>query len=1104
VGALPLQPQLQSISNINASLAALTESDLEIHGSLEELVLLRLRGRLQEPPRPSAEVGEIHAPGLRLLRQTFREVDRLVDDDGRRPCVLTHLVEDRALRARGDDRLWYALDPDACPPSVAALAFTERLERVDAVGARVLAEAEEDHPVPIRHELILTDALLGFGSLCHLPWEMAQAAASLIGRDEDLARLDDFLASEDGTANVFVLEGEPGIGKTTLWRAGVDRASELGFRVLEARPAAPERELSFAALGDLLAPLHDEIAELPEPQRRALRIALVLEEPTGEPPEQRTIAVALTELLRRIGRDHRVLVAIDDAQWLDAPSASAIEFAIRRLRDAPVRVLATVRGEEASPLSFDDAARVSIGPLSLEELDRFLRDRLGAHLLLPVVRQIHDISGGSPFYGLEVAADVMRSGRRLEPGEQLPIPTHVRELVRPRLATLSRHGRDAALATAALAQPDVDTVRSAIVEGNAAIAEVVAAGVVERNGNDLRFTHPLFAAGIYDASPPSERKAIHSRLATVVTEPEERARHLAEGADGPDATVAAFVEAAAMSVAARGAPAMAARLAKLAVELTPFERRHVLHKRRLDWARYTFAAGDLRHAEVLLEQLVEWCRPGRERAEAMFELGTLRREIAGLDAACTYFERALAELDEGDELELCTRILVELAGTRLGDPTYLTRPDRDPDMSGRALVLAEWLGNPTLLARAIGIHGLSLALEGRPPSREFWQRGLDLEETTGELRHDGPTSLYCYVGFLTGEMKDVVEHSRRVTASMRRRGDPLLANSLLELCESLRISGDWDEAARCADEAYDLVVQTGRDAVVPQCLLARSRMALALGDVDRAREDAENALTHIRALPVELLWRTDMEALAHSLVGQIEHMTGEHANAHARFLVVIESAQKFGKPAQHMLAELIEGDIGSLVALDRLDDAVRQLERLRALADDLAFPSTDAVLARARGLVAAAEGDHAEALRQLELAVRLFDGLRQPWPFQVARSLLALGSVQRRANQKRAARSTLNRALEIFEGLGARIWAERTQAELAQISGRPVQPNGLTPTEARVAELVAAGRSNAEVARELFMSPKTVEWNLSKVYKKLHVRSRSELAAKFAGQPISA
>jgi DNA-binding CsgD family transcriptional regulator len=933
---------------------------------------------------------------------------------------------------------------------------------------------------------------------------MAKAAASLIGRDEDLARLDDFLAGEDATANVVLLEGEPGIGKTTLWRAAVDHAQERCFRVLEARPAATERELSFAALVDLLAPLHHEIAELPEPQRRALRIALVLEEPSGEPPEQRTIAVALTELLRRVAHDQRVLVAVDDAQWLDAPSASAIEFAVRRLRDTLVRVVVTMRADEASALSFDDAARVSIGPLSLDELDRLLRDRLGAHLLLPVVRQIHDISGGNPFYGLEVAADVMRSGRGLEPGGQLPIPTHVRELVRPRLATLSRHGRDAALATAALAQPDVDTVRSAIVEGNAAIAEVVAAGVVERNGNVLRFTHPLFAAGIYDAGATSERKAIHSRLATVVTDPEERARHLAEGAEGPDATVAAFVDAAAASVAARGAPAAAARLAKLAVDLTPFERRHVLHKRRLDWSRYTFAAGDLRHAEVLLDELVEWCRPGPERAAALFELGIVRREIAGLDAASACFERALRELDEEDELELRTRILIELAGTRLADPTYLARPERDPDLSRRALELAEWLGNPTLLARAIGIHGLSLALEGRPPSREFWQRGLDLEEATGELRHDGPTSLYCYVGFLTGDMRDVVERSSRVAASMRRRGDPMLANSLLELCESLRISGDWDEAARCADEAYELAVQTGRDAVALQCLLAKSRMALARGDVGRARQHAEDVLTRIRGLPEELPWRTDMETLALSLVGQIEQMTGAHADAHEKFLGVIDSAQKFGKPAQHMLAEVIEGDIGSLVELDRLDDALGQLERLRALAAELAFPSTDALLARARGLVAAAEGEHADALRQLELAVRLFDGLRQPWPFQVGRSLFALGTVQRRANRKRDARTTLSRGLEIFNRLGARLWAERTQAELAQISGRPAHPNGLTPTEARVAELVAAGRSNAEVARELFMSPKTVEWNLSKVYKKLHVRSRSELAAKFAGHPISA
>src|SRR5262249_38034114 len=293
---------------------------------------------------------------------------------------------------------------------------------------------------------------------------------------------------------------------------------------------------------------------------------------------------------------------------------------------------------------------------------------------------------------------------------------------------------------------------------------------------------------------------------------------------------------------------------ELAVDLTPFERRHVLHKRRLDWARYTFAAGDLRHADLLLEGLVDWCRPGPERGAALLELGVVRREIEGLDAACACFEPALAAVDQDDELELRMRILIELAGARVADPTYLARPDRDPNLSRQALELAEWLGNPTLLARAIGIHGLSLTLEDKPPPHEFWRRGIELEESTGELRHDGPTSIYCYVGFLTGDLSDVVEQSRRVTASMRRRGDPMLANSLLELCESLRISGEWDEAARCADEAHELAVQTGRDAVVPLCLLAKSRMALAQGDVGRARECAEGALTHIGGLPGELQW----------------------------------------------------------------------------------------------------------------------------------------------------------------------------------------------------------------------------------------------------------
>ena len=292
---------------------------------------------------------------------------------------------------------------------------------------------------------------------------MGAAGSALIGREQELARLEAFV---EGTADGpprLVLEGEAGIGKTTLWRAGVEHARELGFRVLESRPVAPERELSFAALGDLLSGTHDEIGDLPAPQRRALRIALLLEEAEGEPADERAVAAAMLGLLRRLAADKPLVVALDDIQWLDAPSAGTLQFAFRRLDREPIRVLATSRlRADTTTVSFDDAGRIEVGRLPLQALDQLVRTRLGARFLQPTLRRLEEAAGGNPFYALEIAASLQRSGVDVEPGEPLPIPLALREVVRDRLASLSPSVRQAALATAALAQPTMSAVQQAI------------------------------------------------------------------------------------------------------------------------------------------------------------------------------------------------------------------------------------------------------------------------------------------------------------------------------------------------------------------------------------------------------------------------------------------------------------------------------------------------------------------------------------------------------------------------------------------------------------------------------------------------------------------
>ncbi len=914
---------------------------------------------------------------------------------------------------------------------------------------------------------------------------------TLFGRERELARAGSFLESETEQSSVLLFEGAAGIGKTTLWRAGVERARERGFRVLEARPAAAERDLSFVALGDLLSETHDEIGGLPALQRRALRIALLLEEAKGKPTDQRAVGAALLELLRRLATEEPILVALDDVQWLDTPSASALEFAQRRLGEAPVRVLASLRTGSTFE-SFEAAERIEVGPLGLGELDQLIRARLGVQLLRPTLHQLEEASGGNPFYALELATGLLRSGHRLEPGEPMPVPARLHDVVRDRLALLAPAARKAALAAAALSQPTVAVIQKATGGDVTGVNEAVGAGVLDRDGEVLRFTHPLFASTLYEDSAPEEKRDLHRRLAKVVGAPEERARHLAEATTGPDEIVAAALEVAATSVFARGAADAAVRLARQAFELTPPDRRAEAHDRCLAWARYSVAAGDPLHAEALLERQIEQLDSGGQRAAAELELGRARLGTLGMAAALACYERAVRELEGTDELELETMVLIEVAEVHVGEQRLSS------DAPEQAIVLAEKLGRPDLLARALGIHGMKLTLQGQPPPDEFWLRALELEESSGAMSYDGPGLKYARAVFMRGECQTTMELIRRAAGSMERTGDPALPNVLVGLCECARISGDLEAAAGYAEEAHDLAVQTGRESLEPMCLLWQARVALPRGDLDRARHDAEEALQVLEGLVPSEFERIEMEWLTKSIFGQIAQVSERPAEAHECFAAAIELAEQHLPGTSQPVTELLAADVECLVALGALADARRQLQRLVALTDRLEIPRLAGFTARAQGLVAAAEGDSAAAIDYLERAVECMAGLQMPWPLEDAKTLLMLGGVQRRARQNLAARTTLGAALATFERLGARLWVEKTRAELSQIGGRSSRPGVLTATEQSVARLVAAGHSNVEVAHELFMSPKTVEWNLSKIYKKLHVRSRTELAVKLA------
>ena len=379
----------------------------------------------------------------------------------------------------------------------------------------------------------------------------------IIGRDEELVRIAAFLATDGPRA--LLLEGEAGIGKTTLWRTGLELAEDRGYRVLACRPSASETAMSFSALRDLVDAPFDELADdLPAPQRHALGAALLRQEPGREQPQQGAVAVGVVELLRRLAQQGPLLIAIDDVQWLDASSATVIEFAARRLGVEPIGLLIARRadGHVAAPLDLGRSlgARLSIvpvGPLTLGALHRLVRQRTGTSFSRPTLRRIHESSGGNPFYALELARALDTSDGTT--GEPLRLPESLNELLGERFAALAPTTADALFVTAAASQPTVELVEAALgLPADDVLSPAVDAAIVRIENARVVFTHPLLAAEAYDNAGPAKRRDVHKRLARLVDDLEERARHLALAADAPDEVVATALEKAAVHAKARG------------------------------------------------------------------------------------------------------------------------------------------------------------------------------------------------------------------------------------------------------------------------------------------------------------------------------------------------------------------------------------------------------------------------------------------------------------------------------------------------------------------------------------------------------------------------
>jgi DNA-binding CsgD family transcriptional regulator len=912
-------------------------------------------------------------------------------------------------------------------------------------------------------------------------------SGTLVGRRAELdavAELPPRLA--DGAAGL-VLTGPAGMGKTTLWRHGIELVQQDGVRVLTAWPSEAESRLSFAGLSDLVAGIvEDAFAALPRLQRRALEIAALRRDRGRSAVDARTVGAALLSLLRRLAVESPVVLAVDDAQWLDGSTAGALAFALRRLEAEPVGILATARTDETRPRLFLDALparrreEIRLGPLSVAAIHAILQNELGRVLPRPTLVRVVEESGGNPFYALEIARELLRLGLTATT-DGLPIPAEVQALVRGRLARLPDATREALLLAACLGAPHISLV------SEEALAPAEEADVVRLDADGrIRFAHPLLAAAVYEMAPRARRRAAHRRLAGEVDDLEERARHLALASTGPDPAIALELEEAARLAATRGATGSAAELGGLALRLTPPGDAGELLRRRTALGHALFAAGDSNAAIAALEDACREGPPGSALTQAMADLGTMYTSVAEFARGTALIDEAIARADDP--------VAAASAHARRAWVSQL-EPDLVIEHCRAVLELPEEAA-PDLHSFALQHLAYALLYTGREARHDLIARSLRGQRSADQWTISSIAARWpmFFDDFETARLRhlDLIAYSEE-TGHEPERQTELAYLGLIELW-----AGRPEPAEASAREALDLA-----DQIEQQPMACVSRYVLGLIAAHRGRLDEAEALARESLVWIGTGWPDEYFILAtqaHAVLGFVELCRGDLEAADAHLTLADEASARWAEPVPFRF----HGDqVEAAVALGDLDGAERLVARLESRARAIPRPWISGIAARGRALLLAARGELDGALTALEEA--LAHQAPPTMPFERARTLLELGRLHRRRKEKRLARLALEEAEAVFAAVGAPLFVEAARRELARVATRKAA-RGLTATEEQIARLAAEGLTNRRIAERSFVSVHTVEANLGRVYRKLGISSRAQLARaldELRRQPIS-
>jgi len=900
---------------------------------------------------------------------------------------------------------------------------------------------------------------------------------------------EDALGHAAERSTVLLVGGPPGIGKSHALAGLVDDARSRGWRLLETSPAEAEVRLGGTALVDLCSTVTDaELELLPTPQRRALGAALWRVEPDGA-ADPAVVHFAFAHLLERLAAQGPVLLCVDDAQWLDAETESTLAFAIRR---TPARGVAWVLATrpDALPSGVTEALRDApevihqeIPPLPPDELEPLLRRRVAATLATDVMKRSIAISGGNPFYALELA----RALQDHPEGATVPLPASLEELVGARLTTLPPPTRQALAAVAAMRRPDLDMIAALGLADHLPAAE--REDVVVVHGRTVSFTHPLLATAAYTGLTGSERTSLHRNLAEATTNPLDRARHLVLAGVGPDAGLARVLADSAEEAVARGALQSGVESLRLALRATP-EGDPEAWRRSRSLAVLLFRSGATDEARQLLHQVTGSSEDPTLVAGALLDLARIARAADTLTAAAAAGTAALhaaeATADPGLQIDahvLLARLPYRPTWEALEHAAAAARLATTPG-TGRDRRAAATLAS-ALAAFKAG-HGLDDSLFRSAMAEEEGHLAA-----TGDAQPlpDRAAAVYAALLVDCGRLDEARVLLDRLELARKELGDEAALPWLLGHQVKLELwSGRIDVAVRLADQQLAGARRTAQGSASHTARRSLAMVALHTGDLDRAADLAGELVAEGATAGgyVEMMGR--------GLLGEVALARGDHAAAVAELgrAELLRRADGTEDPAwSRWQAPYVE----ALVGVGRLDDAAEVAADLEKRAARVGRTLASAMAARCQALIAASRQDPVSALAALDHSDALLAEVRG-FPVERAYNGLVRGIVHRRARQKAAARTSLEAARRDFSAIGAAALAERARAERARVGGRaPQQGTDLTETERRVAELAITGMRVTDIAGALFVSPKTVEANLTRIYRKLGVGNRAELVA---------